>query len=537
MDSVRLDLLRTARPLSRLVGEGAVEGAGRDGRSATVRLASGESLEVRSDAPLSEGERVLVLRRADGSLGVAREEGLAGVPGLAEALAAWLSQDEGDTLLDALGGADTGKLRRALEGLWTAAVSAAAEQDLPEPLGGWVRHGLAPLVGELPESSDATIGTSLHLLSEPFPGRYAAEIAGRSVTLAGPASLPLGARGAWNALPLDGRTALWLPAELPEASPGPLPATIPVGDDGAAALLERAGIPAAPLEEQASLGAALGRAAELAASENGSERPASTLPGPVAARVLAAWAAWDGEVPPDSVLRAALGDHPSPTELARGLADLVRERPDDAPALARFLATLPRDGLVLPVAGHSAASGSDAPETTPTQRMAESLLEDLVANPPSSREAETLREALRGLVGSALDAPRDPDAPPSQAWYAIPPRGGEPAESGRIVVHDRRSAARERPDDGRTRVEVSMNPSGLGPVKAELTLSGLDLAVGLSVENPATSLLVEKRLPELRAALAEQGFAVRELGVRRGSARETASRPSEPGLGRLDLRA
>lgn len=282
--------------------------------------------------------------------------------------------------------------------------------------------------------------------------------------------------------------------------------------------------------------------AEIVAEASGRTpaAPVRELPAAVALRVVLAWLV-AAEEPSESLLRAAVGGFRELPEALQILARAQDLRPEDFEAVANFLKhasserpLLPRDlGLDL----RSAAVGAQTQDPDTARPLSQAIVEDLAKALTQGRtdDASVLREALGSLVGEALDRARDPANPMASAPWTMPPDGDRP-DSGRVVVRDRRKS-REEPS-GRTVVEVSMNPSGLGPVDARLELRGDDLDVVFHAREAATVDRIRENLPELRGILTQLGLQPRELESRAGrpGLAKRAAETREAGGG-LDIRA
>jgi hypothetical protein len=66
---------------------------------------------------------------------------------------------------------------------------------------------------------------------------------------------------------------------------------------------------------------------------------------------------------------------------------------------------------------------------------------------------------------------------------------------------------------GISEARVRLDPAGLGVVSVRLSLEGGTLRGVLTTEKPETGLELERRLPELKAALARDGVVVSHLEV------------------------
>lgn len=181
------------------------------------------------------------------------------------------------------------------------------------------------------------------------------------------------------------------------------------------------------------------------------------------------------------------------------------------------------------------APAGSAPETVPADPNApapESLAADGFEMPRELRSAAAPESGsadhtalVRGLASVEEAAPSAPTAPVAPPRLA-PPELPNFLESLQVRVDGSAGTALvelEPLDLGRLTVELSLQPDG--GVRADVR-----------AERPDGYAAVEARLPELRAALVERGFASADVQLSLGLPDRGARREPEPGLGRRGAR-
>ncbi|MCB9495904.1 MAG: flagellar hook-length control protein FliK [Fibrobacteria bacterium] len=262
------------------------------------------------------------------------------------------------------------------------------------------------------------------------------------------------------------------------------------------------------------------------------------LPAPTALRVLVAWSVSSGE-PSDEALRVALGGATGLPDSLENLAKLLDAEPEGFPALTRFLAPFGSDRpLLVRDLGLERGPDPGADRLSQARNFAEALVQDLVHARAEGRtqSVDVLRDAMRALAGEGMVNARDPQGQPMVSPWTMPPHQGRP-DSGRVVVHDRRQGSKSAEE--KTVVDISMDPSGLGPVEAHMELRGDDLDIRFSALESTTVETIEQHLPELRSLLVGLGFQPRELASvpGRGARPPIVPPKGSAGKGSLDLRA
>lgn len=447
--------------------------------------------------------------------------------------------------------------------LWVpASVGSSGSPDLPSRISADAsgarrlldRLGIAPQVGD--DASFRSLVRSLvraSALSSAQPTSLAASAApaaapsvfaqGEAVSLAVPGT----ASGAFSSVPLD--SAPLLVSESNSVSTAPdsprlsaRPASVP-----AAVLNDAAGDDFLAPRESTAPASSSGdatvqeRAAVAVPSTVTSERLQETasLSASAAMRVLYAWSLFKEE-PSDEVLAAALGKVEQLPEAIQRLADRAVLDVERFPEVAAFFSSADPETPLMPRHLGLERSGTSASRVEESARpLSEAIVGDLARDLKEDRPADVqvLREALRSLVGEGLDGAKDPSNPQASAPWTMPPKGERP-DSGRVVVRDRRSRKENAPE--RTVVEVSMDPTGLGTVRARLQTVGKELDVQFHVRETATAEKIQGHLPELRQILTGLGYETRELSVdeRRAIPSSTPKKsPRRPGTGGIDIRA
>ncbi len=240
-----------------------------------------------------------------------------------------------------------------------------------------------------------------------------------------------------------------------------------------------------------------GEASDEAPSE-GSERSASDAAVPPTAAPVAP-VATEGDVPAVAAIDATAGAPDLDPLLGDALpAQAQAARPDPRsalPARAGLPSTAPTPGAPTP-----AANGQPTAEAPPVL-PADGASPDLDGSP---REP-----AAPALLRAPTPSPAPPAAgPPSPPSPPIP----DPGPQERLAADVLRQV-RVALDPARRSVTVRLDPRELGSISIRLDLGVGRVRAVLRAETPQALELLERHLPELRAALAAQGLEGEEFDL------------------------
>lgn len=222
-------------------------------------------------------------------------------------------------------------------------------------------------------------------------------------------------------------------------------------------------------------------------------------------------------------LRANSGD-PKTRARAEALLALLPEfvaRPDgDGKGLARALA---RTGLF-----HEALLRGDADAIRDALSDLKSVLLGALADATEAPEHEAIARALAGLEAEQLlDVARQESGDPRHWSVAVP--DGANLTSAHLLVHPDAGRGSESDEAAPTTraVDLAVNFSAIGPVRAEFRLVGRELAVRFVVAEPELASRLDRDRDLLVARLEAGGLAPRVAVV---TGRDLAT-DLEPGVG------
>jgi len=568
--------------------EGRVESV-KDG-VATVRVSKTQVVQAVIDGPsvdgaVSVGSKVALFQNADGSVvakpatAVANDAKAQTLQILMDSLQELVGDSTAASLAKPLAGGDLESARKQIAQIWKDVQSLPSDQVAPQ-LRAWLEKQ-APALLSRPGEAPVLTGSVALSLGAPAPGagEYFAQVAGQPAKVMGPSGLEPGPKGIWQSRQIPGGGALWAPVAS-KAVPRPetpLPQRVAADAQGAALLLDWAGVESSP-EAEASLGSFLEKVAqEFHQGSREIDRPATAssptpesedgspaavklstksdtspsappgepvphsstdrqvpleLPRPVAQRALVAWALGLPDEP--SMRQAVLAEGPALPQALENLAAQINTRPGVHPSLEKVLQDWSKEDWVAP-----AGMKPKGHESALREKLAEAVMEAL-AGTDTSKEQGALRQSLQqtasALVKEALEPPRDGGRQDPPAVFQARDSQGR-MEEGRIVVHDRRSKkreAQEQPDHHA--VDIEMKPAALGPIKAHLELRGKVLTTRLEAKESQTASLIEARVDELREAFKKIGLEPAKIEVQRPTSVARID-PRKRGSGtNLDLR-
>ncbi len=294
--------------------------------------------------------------------------------------------------------------------------------------------------------------------------------------------------------------------------------------------------------------------------------PASVNPPPVAAQT----AAQDGNAAGLTVTKGAPDTAQGP--LARGMVQkAVALASQDAPTEAK-VATSARDAsraeaVALPAASRTplplspgatpATAGAPSAQATSSAAGAVSSILERAGSPQAAKPFDALKRVQdssaanadplaapaiqQPLMSAATDRPDTLAAHPPVLWVAPVVGSGEWGSAiGQQMLHMNAN--------GHHVAELSLNPSGLGPLKVTLTLGDSQAQAIFVSAHESVRKAVEAALPQLRTTLAEQGISLGQTSVGAetrqpagqggASAQQNPSKPSHqpghPGSSRFD---
>ncbi|HEX6885302.1 MAG TPA: flagellar hook-length control protein FliK [Planctomycetota bacterium] len=218
--------------------------------------------------------------------------------------------------------------------------------------------------------------------------------------------------------------------------------------------------------------------------------------------------------------------------LAHGLEQLLA-RATGPEGGARLLATLGHGHEALLAAALAQGGRTRLVELRESLKAlllgAEGELATRPETPAGLREA--VAQALAGLEAEQLlNLARKGGGEPLLFSFPVP--DGDRFGTARLLVHPREARPGDEPEDGQrpAHLVLGLELSGLGPLRADLSLAPGRLAVQVLATRPETARAIAAHLDELRGALATAGRTV-ELGVR-----VAARADVEAGLDPLDTR-
>jgi hypothetical protein len=141
-------------------------------------------------------------------------------------------------------------------------------------------------------------------------------------------------------------------------------------------------------------------------------------------------------------------------------------------------------------------------------------------------------------AATRVDSPHAPGSPPAVET----PRPVAPPELAEQLVRTARVALR----DGVAEMDVQLTPPSLGVVRVTAAAAHDGLGLTLSAERPETRALLAHAIPEMQAALANQGLTTTTIAVapafdppgeRRAPTRRDPDRPARPARDAIAERA